>query len=300
MDLYNSLKPAKVENGFKMDGYYVWGASVIKGDDGLYYMFASRWKKDLPFPAGYMTGSEIVLATSSELEGPYEFKKVIIGAREGNFFDSAMAHNPHIKRVGNKYVLFYIGSPDGTQEKRQIGYAVSDDLVNFQRMDNPVELPFNANNPSVVVLPTGKIMLFFRDGGLKVSVAKADSLESGFRVLAYDLFDGKRAEDMFVFVKNSKYYMVAEDNGAAFTGKERFGFMAESADGINWVPSKNILAYDHTIKLVDGSELKAVRRERPQFVFEGGNPVCLFTSFFDGENAYNVAQPIELKENDNA
>jgi hypothetical protein len=115
--------------------------------------------------------------------------------------------------------------------------------------------------------------------------------------LLYDLFDGKRAEDMFVFVKNSRFYMVAEDNVAAFTGKERFGFLAQSADGINWEPSKNIVAYDHTIKYADGSELNAVRRERPQFVFENGNPVCLFTSFYDGENAYNVAQPVALKEN---
>ena len=296
MNLYESLKPAQVENGFKMDGYYVWGASVIKGDDGVYYMFASRWKKDLPFPAGYMTGSEIVLATSKNIEGPYEFQKVVIGAREGGYFDSAMAHNPHIKKIGDKYVLFYIGSPDGTQEKRAIGYAVSDDLVNFQRPEKPIDLPENANNPSVVVLPTGKIMLFFRDGELKVSVAKAEKFGEDFRLLAYDIFDGKRAEDMFVFVKNSRFYMVAEDNVAAFTGSERFGFLAESADGINWEPSKSIVAYDHTIKLSDGSEMNAVRRERPQFAFENGSPVCLFTSFFDGENAYNVAQPVDLKE----
>lgn len=300
MNLYESLKPAKKENGFKMEGYYVWGASVIKGDDGKYYMFASRWKKDLPFPAGYMTGSEIVLATSENIEGPYEFQKVIIGKREEGYFDSVMAHNPHIKKIGDKYVLFYIGSPDGTQEKRAIGYAVSDDLVNFERMNDPIDLPANANNPSVVVLPTGKILLFFRDGELKVTVAKADSLESGFRLLAYDLFDGKRAEDMFVFVNNSKFYMVAEDNVAEFTGHERFGFLAQSADGINWEPSKNIIAYDHTIKFEDGSELKAVRRERPQFVFEDSKPVCLFTAVYDGEDTFNVAQSLELKENTDA
>lgn len=299
MDLYNSLMPAKPHNGFKMDGCYVWGASVIKGDDGIYYMFASRWKKDLPFPAGYMTGSEIVLATSKNIEGPYEFKKVVIGKREGGYFDSVMAHNPHIKKIGSKYVLFYIGSPDGSQENRQIGYAVSDDLVNFERQDKAIKLPLNANNPSVVVLPTGKILLFFRDGSLKVSVAKADKLGDDFRLLAYDIFDGKRAEDMFVFVKNSKFYMVAEDNASAFTGFERFGFLAESADGINWEMSKNIIAYDHTIKLADGSQMHAVRRERPQLVFENGTPICLFTSFFDGENAFNVAQPIELKEKTN-
>ena len=91
--------------------------------------------------------------------------------------------------------------------------------------------------------------------------------------------------------------MVAEDNVAAFTGHERFGFLTTSADSINWEPSKNLIAYDHTIKFEDGSELKAVRRERPQFVFEDSKPVCLFTAVYDGEDTFNVAQTLELKEN---
>src|SRR5205814_477401 len=40
---------AVVGGGFQMDGYWVWCSSVVKGDDGLYHMFASRWPKRLPF-----------------------------------------------------------------------------------------------------------------------------------------------------------------------------------------------------------------------------------------------------------
>ena len=204
--------------------------------------------------------------------------------------------DPYILRFNGKYYL-YCSTCDDLEGIRCF---ISDDLVNFERKDDPIDLPANANNPSVVVLPTGKILLYFRDGELKVTVAKADSLESGFRLLAYDIFDGKRAEDMFVFVHNSKFYMVAEDNVAEFTGHERFGFMATSNDGMNWEPAKEVIAYDHTIKFEDGSELKAQRRERPQFVFENGKPVCLFTAVYDGENTFNVAQAIELKEKTDA
>lgn len=296
IDLYKSLKPLSPQNGFKMDGYYIWGASAIKGDDGKYYLFASRWPKTASFPSGYMTNSEIVLATSTTPEGPYEFQKVIIGKREGDYFDSVMAHNPHIKKIGDTYYLFYIGSPDGTQEKRAIGYAKSKNLIDFERMDDPIDLPPNANNPSVLVMRDGKILLVFRDGKLNVSIAKADRVEDGFRLLAYDIFDGKRAEDMFIFNYESKLHIIAEDNVGAFTGNERFGFHVVSNDEINWKKADNILAYDHTLKFTDGSEIKAERRERPQLIFdELGRPTHLLTAvLYEGET-FNTVQPIEIK-----
>ena len=30
---------------FKMDGYFVWCGTMAKGDDGLYYLYFSFWKK---------------------------------------------------------------------------------------------------------------------------------------------------------------------------------------------------------------------------------------------------------------
>ncbi|MEG2500550.1 MAG: hypothetical protein RSA78_05740, partial [Oscillospiraceae bacterium] len=42
--------------GFSMEGYWVWCGSVIKGEDGKYHMFASRWKKTLPFHPGWGVG----------------------------------------------------------------------------------------------------------------------------------------------------------------------------------------------------------------------------------------------------
>jgi hypothetical protein len=43
------LLPAPLDGGFKMDGYWVWCGSVIKGEDGKYHMFASRWPSTTPF-----------------------------------------------------------------------------------------------------------------------------------------------------------------------------------------------------------------------------------------------------------
>lgn len=40
-------KPAK-NSGLKREGYTIWGSSVIKGDDGLYHMFAACWPNRYP------------------------------------------------------------------------------------------------------------------------------------------------------------------------------------------------------------------------------------------------------------
>jgi len=77
---YNNWEPSPKQGAFRMDDWIVWGGSVIKADDGKYYMFASRWPKHLSMSA-WVTNSEIVLAVSDEPLGPYTFEKVILPAR---------------------------------------------------------------------------------------------------------------------------------------------------------------------------------------------------------------------------
>ncbi len=45
----DQLAPSVKNGGFEMENFWVWGASVIKGEDGKYHMFASRWPKNKPF-----------------------------------------------------------------------------------------------------------------------------------------------------------------------------------------------------------------------------------------------------------
>ncbi|HEX3086046.1 MAG TPA: GDSL-type esterase/lipase family protein, partial [Pyrinomonadaceae bacterium] len=41
-DFQSRLLPAPLNGGLRLDGFWVWCGSVIKGDDGKYHMFASR------------------------------------------------------------------------------------------------------------------------------------------------------------------------------------------------------------------------------------------------------------------
>jgi hypothetical protein len=58
-----------------------------------------------------------VRAEASRPEGPNVFKEVVIGKRAAGKWDSAMAHNPAIYKVGGTFVLFYIGSDVGSNRK---------------------------------------------------------------------------------------------------------------------------------------------------------------------------------------
>ncbi|MFI3170459.1 MAG: glycoside hydrolase family protein [Faecalibacterium sp.] len=101
--------PAPVNGGFKMEGYWVWCGSVVKGDDGKFHMFSSRWPKGYPMHPGWLIASEIVHAVSDTAEGPYQFESVALPARGAEYWDGRSTHNPSIQKHGDTYVLYYTG-----------------------------------------------------------------------------------------------------------------------------------------------------------------------------------------------
>ena len=45
--LFHRLDKAPRTPAFASEGYWVWGSSIVKGDDGKYHMFVSRFPKKL-------------------------------------------------------------------------------------------------------------------------------------------------------------------------------------------------------------------------------------------------------------
>lgn len=227
----NSFYPVVKNSGFKMEGYYVWCGSVFKVN-GKYYLFAARWPEKTDFPWGYMKYSEIVLATTDSLDKPFEFEKVVISGRGGDYWDGMMAHNPFILKLDNEYVLFYIGTPDGRGETRAIGYATLKSLDgDWIRSKKPIKLPPNANNPTLIKNDEGKLLLYYRDGYTKVYVAVADSYDSKFDVIRKDILPDGSIEDMFVYKTADGYEMIAEDADGVYIGVKKGGVIFKSKDG---------------------------------------------------------------------
>ncbi len=300
-NFFYSLDPAIRGSGFSMDGYYVWCGSVIKEED-IYYLFAARWKKEKTFPSGYLTDSEIVLATTNDLSHPFKYLKTIITKRSGKYWDSVMSHNPYIVKGEDGYYLYYIGSPDGGYENRKIGVAYSKSLLgDWQRPNKPIDLPPNANNPCVLKTRSGKVLLYFRDGSLKVHIAESNRFDGEFRVIAEDILPKGKVEDMFVYEANEGFVMLAEDATGAYTGLTKGGLRAYSDDGIKWHEENITAAYGFEVEYDDGERQILQRRERPFILFDGENKYLFNGAKVDGEttltggDTWNMLQKI-IKE----
>lgn len=291
------IQPVPLQSGFKMSGYWVWGGSVIKVDS-VYHMFASRWPKKREFPVDYYESSEIVRATSKSLVGPYEFQEIVIGERDSAFWDSNMAHNPSIYKIGNEYVLFYIGSDFTTMQSgsknyiRRIGYATASSIEGpWHRCNKPV-INEESNNPAVLV-DGNKIKLLFRDENLRVFIAEADNFSGPYKIVNDNVWPESELEDFYLFKMDDKYHFICEDGQGAITGHERWGADLYSEDGIhNWIKYKNPVAYDHSIRYNDGSVLHCTRRERPQLIIENNAITGLLTAVYNGKESW--CQPVEL------
>ncbi|MCJ8012170.1 glycoside hydrolase family protein [Paenibacillus sp. KQZ6P-2] len=193
-----------------MKDYWVWCGSVIRGEDGRYHMFASRWSKKLPFTPHWATNSEIVRAVADRPEGPYTFAEVVLPPRGSEYWDGRVTHNPTIHRVNGMYLLFYMGttyeedmpSPEHNpiqagstldhpisakaRARQRIGLATSKSVFGpWERSDEPILSPMPGKwdslmttNPAPCIHPDGSVLLIYKAVGsqhdlLRLGVAKA-------------------------------------------------------------------------------------------------------------------------------
>ena len=290
-----AFAPVAKGTGLTIQGYFVWCGSVIKVGN-VYEMFASRWPTETGFPEGYRQHSEIVRAESSRPEGPYVFKQVVIGKRAAGKWDSAMAHNPAIYKVGGTFVLYYIGSDAGSQY-RQIGIATAPTVAGpWTRRDKPLDLGLtsDANNPAAWFEPDGSVKLVWRTSNLRVIESVAPSFDGPYTVANSDLWPAAKIEDFFIFRQGSQYHLICEDNAGNLTGHDRrWGGHLVSGDGVtHWQAAPQPIAYDDTIRWTDGTVFHPVRRERPWLLIDNRKITYLFNSVYDGEKTWN--QPVPL------
>lgn len=90
--------------------YWSWCPSIVQADDGRWHLFASRWPRSIPFHPGWLLRSEVIRAESDNVEGPYKFVEVVMRGRGADWWDGRSIHNPSIKRDGDRWVMFYMGS----------------------------------------------------------------------------------------------------------------------------------------------------------------------------------------------
>lgn len=173
---------------FGTDGWYTWGGTPIRGLDGAYYLFYSRWQHgtagrgDDPSEkifygfSGWMKYSEIAVAVSPGPQGPYRHVRTVVqGTGDPSRWDRYNAHNPHIRCFRGRYYLYFIANnPANTPEPwfskqptlwlqyhagQRIGVITArtlDDLIAGRgtRNDVPIAGPDYVNTFQMVVNPS--------------------------------------------------------------------------------------------------------------------------------------------------
>lgn len=315
------LLPAPKEGGFRMDGYWVWGASVVE-EEGVYHMYATRVPMNYKFHPGWMVNSEIVHAISNRLEGPYRFSEVTLERRGRQYWDGLSTYNPQILKYNGRYYLFYGGTchpfEEPTDEQltlsskwcissrvnKRIGLAVADSPHGpWKRKDQPlIDVEANTfysyltSNPAPVILPDGQVYLIFKGrhfladhtySRMQLGVAYAPNPDTTFKVLnnkepIFRLKGQGEAEDPFLWYENSCFHTVFKDQVGDYTGERGSGVKAWSKDCINWTVCKPAQAYSKEIKWNDGTKTYQGNLERPFIFFRAGKPACIFFATMDG------------------
>lgn len=300
---------------FQDKAYYTWGGSPIKGEDGLYHLYYSRWEKKYGFLA-WVTHSEIAHAVSKKAAGPYTFHDLVFPVRGAQYWDGLNTHNPTIHSFEGKYYLYYTGNTgDGKNIKnglnashrnhQRLGVAVSDSPYGpWERFDKPViDVSPDSDaydalmmaNPSITQMPDGRYLMVYKAvakknpgiwGGPVVHLcAIADSPVGPFKKMQDPIFTAKDssfpAEDPYIWFQNGCYYAIVKDMHGAFTKAGRSLALFYSKDGLDWNPTETPLISIPEIRWKNGEITKLTHLERPQLLIENGKPTVLFLAADD-------------------
>ncbi|WP_242202123.1 glycoside hydrolase family protein [Aestuariivivens insulae] len=324
LDLSKLIQPVPFHSVLKDPNNYVWGASMVEGEDQKYHIYYSTWPKSEGF-GGWLDHSVIAHAIADAPEGPYKHKEVILKGFSKGHWNEQSAHNPHIKKFGNKYYLYFISHVNedfGKGSKKEnhrwgqrIGVAVADDpngpwavskspLIEYQEGKGAEGYMVN---PSVCQKPDGSFLMIFKTRSntpelkdrMIQCMATSLSPDGPFTIAENPILTDKEAEDPFLWFQDKMYYAILDDQRGLYTGSHGLALFI-SEDGENWQAAETPNVMEPKITWEDGtvSELKYL--ERPQVWFnKEGKPAMLFCAAqfkkteSDVNLSFNVHIPIK-------
>lgn len=331
-NLSTMLQPLPASARFIDPEYYIWCGSMVRGDDGKYHLYYSRWPRKLGHYA-WVTHSEIAYAIGDSPTGPFRHVNVALPTRGKSFWDGLCTHNPTILRANNRYYLYYMGNTgDGVamptlnwdhRNHQRIGVAVAESPNGpWQRFDQPV-LDVSADpkapdslmvsNPTVARRPDGGFLMIYKAvgrerpmpfGGPVVHLtATADSPTGPFTKQRKPIFLAPGidfpAEDPFAWYDyaSRRYLAVVKDNAGHFTKAGKSLALWESQNGFDWKLAQNPLVSTTEVTWADGRKQKLNSLERPQLLFgPDGTPIALLAAVDEDASrphSYNIQIPLK-------
>jgi len=294
-------------------GYTIWGTSPIVGDDGKIHLFVARWPARLKVDPGWRSHSEIAHYIGDSPEGPFTFSDLALEGTGRHTWDKYGVHNPAIHKVGDKYVLLYIGNddpiPPAHPSNQKIGMAISYSLNGpWEKVheDGLILSPptsekywnFHAsngvNNPAFLQHPDGRYFLYFKSHEGKMGLAIAQQLNDPYVQLPTPVTQNNQAvEDGYAFVYKGKICLLTTDNHGLM--ERGAGILWKSDDGISFndkeqgfYPAVKYLGKEKLNKAAKHYGGNIIKFERPQVLMIDEEPAYLYAPsghhFFGGES----------------
>ncbi|MDD5260990.1 MAG: glycoside hydrolase family protein [Methylacidiphilales bacterium] len=258
--------PRDPKNGLEdvtMKKWCYWDGQIIKGTDGKYHMFASRWNQ----ARGHFgwTGSVAVHAVSDNVIGPY--------------VDKGLCWPDNLSGKGHNVTALVL--TDGSyailvSDTRPGDVFVSKSLDGPWKMLGSIRVDANGfrrpsmQNLSIMVRPDGDYMIVPRSGAILIS---KDGILGPYKVQGPSIYPqipglpGSNLEDPVVWYSGGLYHIIVN------CWNQRKAFHLTSSDGINnWTnrgsaydPLKDFLRY------TDGTLNHWDKMERPGVLIEDGH-----------------------------
>lgn len=324
--LSDKIKIISEDNVFHDTDYFNWCSSIIKGDDGKYHMFYSRWHKSKGF-RGWLTHSTVAHSVSDTPSGPYRYVETVLDFERDNYSkdDMITAHNPKIKYFAGKYYLYFISTHmDGdisddelidtakNSSKKQNWNVLRKNQRTFVAVSNSLDGKWVVN-PESLIEPSGPIttlavnpaitqgpdkryyMIIKGDkpGSKKFernqALAISDYPDRDFKFQPKPVINDWDTEDVSMWYDNVTRRFYAVFHAHTYIG------MMTSLDGINWEKASDYEVMKKRFELSD-KVIYPKRLERPFVFIEDNVPKVLSLAVYDKNDSYIITIP--LKESD--
>lgn len=325
MDFSKHMLPVQKESVYKERGYYVWCGTMVKEAE-FYYLIYSRWPKKSGM-GGWVSHSEICIASGEKPTGPFQFEKVLLSKQEGDAWDRDCFHNPCALYHDGKYYLYYMGNHGkgdfwSHRNNQRIGVAWAESpLSEWHRQSAPVidvsEDGFDSlmtSNPTVTKTPDGKFIILYKGvskegkmpagGSVVCGTAIADSPLGPFKKTGEPIMVNPEnpwsVEDPFLWYDGECFRCLVKDFQGYFTKTDECATaLFNSKNGLtDYAPdAEHPLAFRREIHWADGTVQKVSNLERPQIYMENGKPkvlLCAVAADNEWQDTFNLQIPLDF------
>jgi hypothetical protein len=296
--------PRDTGNGLedsKMKDWCYWDGSIVKDDEGLYHMYASRWTQEMSHSDGWHIGTKAIHSVSENVLGPYKDTGLIYP-----FWKEGLGHNIVALRTHDgKYAvitsevtcgeIFISDSPEGPftllGEIKVDAKGFDPGLARYDTNNKgavKAGVVGHMSNVSLLLRPDGRYMIIPRFSSPMIS---EDGILGSYKIMGDKIYKGmegipqEKMEDPTVWFSGGMYHMIINHHGVDTS------YHFTSPDGINNWKSRGIaFKKDADIfKYTNGVINNWAIVQRMTVYVENGHPTHFLFSVIDVHKGKDVA-----------